>query len=317
MLFDLELQEKKTEANFYAHLDAAMIGQTMLANTRSTGAIYKRSRKALSADGIDSIMVQLYLSGATDFDSPQIYSEVLQGDIIVYDLAKPVANNNTNFNNLSILFPRELIESYLPTVSRWHGQVLPRNRPLTKLLKQHMISLHKLGGELTIETSVCTQRTLLDLASSALQHSADILPKHAETLPTALLIEIKQFIRKNLHKFDLYPSTIASAFHLSRAQLYRVTEPLGGLSSHIREQRMRHALQLIQSAQHHHLSIAEIGYQCGFSCPNSFSRNFKKFYNFSPRDARSAPHLALKAANESGINGPDRSYESWVKSLSL
>lgn len=317
VLFDLEAHDKENLNKFEAHLDAFMFDQIMLARTRSNSAQYTRSNKMISADGIDSIMIQLFVKGEVDFDNGQFRTHVNAGDIAIFDLARPVDNFNTDFDNLSALFPRELIESYIPTVGKWHGQVLPRNRPMTRLLRNHMLSLYQIGPDITNESCASIQRSLLDLTSSALQHSADILPAGAETLPATILMEVKKYIRINLANPELSPNTLCAAFGLSRAQLYRVTEPLGGISNYIRDQRLKRSSSDLQNPALKHLSITEIGYNWGFSDHGTYTRSFKKYFGLLPKDVREMGSINQIASTQRTPSEVDRNYEDWVRSLAL
>jgi AraC-like DNA-binding protein len=317
VLFDIEAHDKKNLDKFEAHLDAFMFDQIMLARTKSNAAQYVRSNKMISADGIDSIMVQLFVKGEVDFKSNDVRTGVTAGDIVIFDLARSVDNFNTDFDNLSALFPRELLESYLPTAGKWHGQVLPRNRPMTRLLRNHMLSLYQIGPEITNESCASIQRSLLDLTSSALQHSADILPATAETLPATVLMEIKKHIRLQLHNPELSPNTLCQAFGLSRAQLYRVTEPLGGISNYIRDLRLKRSFSDLQNPTLKHLSIAEIGYNWGFSDQGTYTRSFKKYFGLLPKDVREMGAMNQLITTTNKPSDVDRNYEDWVRKLAL
>ncbi|MFC4992929.1 helix-turn-helix domain-containing protein [Rubritalea tangerina] len=294
-----------------------MFDQIMLARTRSNAAQYVRTQKAINADGIDSIMVQLFIKGEVDFRAGKIRTDVQAGDIAIFDLARPIDNFNTDFDNLSALFPRELIESYIPTAGKWHGQVLPRNRPMTRLLRNHMLSLYQIGPQITNESCASIQRSLLDLTSSAFQHASDILPATAETLPATILMEIKKHIRLHLASPNLSPNSLCQAFSLSRAQLYRLTEPLGGISNYIRDQRLKRSFSDLQNPEFLHHSIAEIGYKWGFSDHGSYTRSFKKYFGLPPKEVREMRHLNHQINKPSTKDDIDRNYEDWVRSLSI
>lgn len=317
VLFDIEAHDKKNLNKFEAHLDAYMFDQIMLARTRSNAAQYVRTNKMLRSDGIDSIMVQLFIKGEVDFRTGKRQLDILPGDIAIFDLSQPIDNFNTDFDNVSLLFPRELLESYIPTAGKWHGQVLPRNRPMTHLLRNHMLSLYQIGPELTNESCASIQRSLLDLTSSAFQHTADILPTTCETLPATILMEVKKHIRTNLVNTELSPTSICTTFSLSRAQLYRITEPLGGISNYIRNQRLKRSFADLQNPALRHLSITEIGYNWGFNDHGTYTRSFKKYFGVLPKDAREMGSLNQHTTSTTKAETIDRNYEDWVRSLAL
>ena len=316
VIFDAEAHDKKNVPQFEAHLDSFMFGQIMLARHRTSAAKYIRSKKAIDTDGIDSILIQFYLKGGLSNRSGKLTTEAADGDVIIFDLSKPTSVFNPDFDNICALFPRDLMESYLPTISKWHGQVLPRDRPMTRLLRQHMLSLYQIGSQTTNENSGSIQRSLLEITSCAIQGSADTLPASSEALPTAILFEIKRWIRSNISHPDLSPNSLCSTFSLSRTQLYRITEPLGGISNYIRNQRLKRSFTDLQNPKLNHHSISEIGYKWGFSNQGSYTRSFKKYFGLVPRDVREMVNLNQFAQTNKPVENLDRNYEDWIRSIS-
>lgn len=317
VLFDIEAHDKKNLNQFEAQINAFMFDQIMLARARSNAAHYIRSHQSISSDGIDSIMVVLFIKGDIDFRYNGNHSQIRAGDIVICDLALPATNFHSDFENLTLLFPRELLESYIPTASRWHGKILPRNRPITRLLRNHMLSLYEIAQDVRTRSAASIQRSLLDLTSAAFQHSTDILPAYTESLTAPLLMEIKKYIRLNLTDAELGPDSLCSTFSLSRAQLYRITSTLGGISNYIRDLRLKRSFADLQNPALRHLSIAEIGYNWGFNDHGTYSRNFKKHFDLLPKDVRELGAGNQLVTTDDSSDQVDRNYENWVRSLSL
>lgn len=317
VIFDVELDKKHAPRSFTAEVEAFMFDQVMLAKTESIAAGYNRRRTDIGADGIDMIMIQLYVKGEELVRCGQDITHVKTGDIIVYDLNKEALSQTSDFINLSVIFPRDMIESYIPTVSHWHNKVLPRERPMTQLLKNHILSLYQVGPKITNESCAGLQRSLLELTSSALQHSADILPKHKESVSGAVLLEIKKWIQQNLSNPELSLNSICGAFGTSRAQLYRITEPLGGLMNYVRDQRLKRALYDLKDPTLNRLSVTEIGFRWGFNDAGTFTRNFKRQFGFLPKEAREQQNLNASILNKDRSQKSELGYDDWVRSLAL
>ena len=73
--------------------------------------------------------------------------------------------------------------------------------------------------------------------------------------------------------------------NLSRAQLYAKIKNLTGQApvEHIRMIRLECSCELLRTTE---LTIAEIGYEVGFSSPAYFSKCFKDQYNMTPNEFR-------------------------------
>lgn len=316
VLFQVDRERQLREQDFEAHLEIFMFDQVMLMHAQSDEASYQRDPKDILADGMEMIMLQLYIKGDAEFKSGKNATYLQTGDIVVVDLNQEAHFYITAFEKISVLFPRELIDEYIPSASLWHGKTLPRNRPMTNLLKSHMWSLYELGPNITMASCADLQRSLLNLTSSALQSSSDNLARSAEIIAATQLQEIKKYIRHHLANPSLSPDTIASAFGLSRAHLYRLAEPLSGITNHIRNQRLKRCWKELQNPGNNHLTITELGFKWGYNDAGTFTRNFKKAFGMLPKDARALGKLnkAHPPLFEEGEN-PSRNYESWIRSL--
>lgn len=107
------------------------------------------------------------------------------------------------------------------------------------------------------------------------------------------------------------------AFGLSRAQLYRLTEPMGGVMKYVKELRLERCMSCLKHPDYMRHSIAEIAYKWGFNDVGTFTRSFKKHYQILPSDVRA---LATQQGQMSSHGIPKtieehREYEVWVKSL--
>jgi len=177
------------------------------------------------------------------------------------------------------------------------------------------MSLHDLAPKISNGNSANLQRSLLQLTGSAFNAANEDLSQFSDVVSATLLQEIKKFIRINLAKSKLSPNSICSSFGLSRAHLYRVTAPLGGVMDYIRNQRLRRSMKELQSPKFSHVSISELAFKWGFNDSGTFTRSFKRYFGMLPKDARESAtqsHQILKNIDDSETN---RDYETWVRSL--
>jgi AraC-like DNA-binding protein len=84
---------------------------------------------------------------------------------------------------------------------------------------------------------------------------------------------------------NLSSKMLCAALGVSRSRLYRLFEPLGGIASYIRKQRLlrtRDALSDIADGR----SISRIAEQWGFVDASAYSRTFRHEFGISPKEAR-------------------------------
>ena len=120
--------------------------------------------------------------------------------------------------------------------------------------------------------------------------SADDAELHRHTQPSnhELLNHVVAFVMANLPKGDLSLETLADELSLSGSQLNRRIKLLTGVTAqqYVLQVRLEHARLLLQ--EHPGMSVAEIGFQCGFESAASFSRAFRRAFGVAPSQFRTA-----------------------------
>jgi AraC-like DNA-binding protein len=101
------------------------------------------------------------------------------------------------------------------------------------------------------------------------------------------LARVKRLIRENIGAATLGPARLCAAAGMSRSQLYRLFEPLGGVARHIQRERLAFARRRLADPADRS-GIARIAEAAGFFEPSTFSRAFRQEYGVSPREFRAA-----------------------------
>lgn len=287
MIFDVEKSPVADEAPFHATFDLFHFGQSVLGDLTASTGRYVRTRRKVARDGLDAILLQLFLEGGVQFGVGRRTTYAQAGDIVVFDLAQPVDNINTKFRHLTSMWPRAAIEEVLPDIERWHGHALPKDNPAVAILRQHMASCFDMAGHLNQEQGLRVETATLALAGAAMT-GAD-LTDDSEAYPAmaeVLTYQIKRYIRENLASPFLSPAQIARRFGISRTRLYQLLEPVGGISNYQRHLRLQRCLTDLQNPELAKLQISEIAYRWGFSQLATFNRNFRKAFDITPGEAR-------------------------------
>lgn len=287
VIFDHEVAPIRDARPFHATFDVYNFGHSVFASLDASPGRYVRSTRKVSRDGMDSILLQLFLEGGVQFGVGQRTTYGETGDIVVFDLAQPVDNINRRFRNITTLWPRPAIEMVVPDIERWHGRCLPRNTPSVTLLRQHMISSYQLAGRFTRREGRRVEEATLALAGAAMTgKQIPIGPAEDPPMKEMLIYQIKRHIRQHLGDSDLSPEQIASRFGISRRHLYQLLEPLGGIARYQRHLRLQRCLADLQSPEHSHLRVSEIAYRWGFRNATTFNRSFRATFGITPSDAR-------------------------------
>ncbi len=323
VVFDAENAPVEDAEPFHATFDVYNFGHCVLAGlTASTGRYVRSTRKA-SRDGMDSILLQLFLEGSVQFGVGGRTTYADAGDIVVFDLAQPVDNINLKFRNLTLVWPRPLIEPVVPNISRWHGHTVPRDNPSFTLLRQHMLSSYKLAPRFTPQEGLHVAEATLALMGAAM--AGDCLPETALEAPAmtkTLTYQIKRHIRENLGSADQSPEQIAHQFGISRRRLYQLLEPFGGIARYQRHLRLQRCLADLQNPAMAHQNISEIAYRWGFKHAATFNHNFRQAFGIKPSEARSpdraghhtfAPSPPLPRKEEHSL----AEHQQWFRAIGI
>jgi AraC-like DNA-binding protein len=104
--------------------------------------------------------------------------------------------------------------------------------------------------------------------------------------PLQSFVTICRFVEANLGARDLGVDKLAKTFGLSRASLYRLFEPVGGVASYIRTRRLARARQELTAPGLEDRRIGPIAYRAGFQSIPAFNRAFRAAYGQTPRSTR-------------------------------
>lgn len=98
---------------------------------------------------------------------------------------------------------------------------------------------------------------------------------------TNFLRHVDLVIERNLQNEFFSTDELAAAVFLCRMQLYRRMKKETGISAsqYIRKYRLERAAELLMNSN---LSIADIGWEMGFSWPAYFTRCFKDYFGLCP-----------------------------------
>lgn len=315
VIFDPSLDGRHDPALFRAELHAAMYGQVFCGRIDSVTQRFDRSEQKIIADGLDHYIVQVFKSGYCEVVDGNTTRTVRPGDIYIIDAAAPLEAVDYAFEHVTMMIPRDFLADRLVSPDGHHRRIIPGHTPLARLLYDYIITLDAIAPMTPLNERELMVDPFLSLTERLLNHHGPEIGLDADNLAInqALLSTIRRFIDVNLGDKRLKPDMICAAHGLSRSALYRLFEPLGGVSNHIRSRRLRHAMKDLLDGGNQNLLIYEIAYRWGFSSETDFTRAFKRKYGISPRMAR-ARHMAafVNARHEAAMF----EYETWVRNLS-
>lgn len=313
-LFDVECEREKREAGFFARIDSGLFGDMMLAEASTITQRCSRSTQAIARDGMDHYMIQLYLAGGKQADYRRGSISAGRYDLVVHDLSQEFWSLTDGTHNLSLIVSRNILGAALKRPDDQHMRVLSPAEPLAELLSAHLLTQHRLAGELTMAQAAEVGTATIALVAACLNGTACGTPGGTEGVTFARMTRIKRMIEENLADPGFSAEKIARMAGVSRSRLYAMFEPLGGVAGYTRERRLRRAFTALTHPRHGHRPIYDIALASGFLSESAFSRAFRRRFGVSPRELRRTG----RASGMPDVPGfLDRRYEHWVQHLSL
>ena len=122
------------------------------------------------------------------------------------------------------------------------------------------------------------------------QPDDDVLPvDDADTLSDAdrdFLSQLVAIVKRDMEHGNVAVENIAGEMCLTRAQLNRRMKSIVGTTTHDYVMRIRMEQARLLLTSQNELSVAEVGFRCGFDNATSFSRAFRQIFGTSPSNYR-------------------------------
>lgn len=172
---------------------------------------------------------------------------------------------------------------------------------------------NSLYNRLKSESDPLSMRTM-DLFLASIKIALGVHPQREDIRLQSrelLFRHIERFIFSNLGSASLNSASILGQFGVSRASLYRMFSPLGGVSSYISKLRASNALIDIWQNKAHRGSVREAQERWGFQSGNDFNRTVTRLFGNSPRrllDSSRPDNPRLGSASDFAFNFVDMRF---------
>lgn len=312
-IYAADASHVRARSSFGAEMTGYLFGDVAIASDRSSAAVFERTTQTIARSGIDHISVLVYSAGGCALDIEGRAAELHVGDVCIFDMTRRSAVRAPDHANLAIVLPRALLAPHVADIDGLHGLILRRSTPLNTMLVSHMQTFFAEAPTLGLSDARAAAAGTAALVAAFAGPSAegrDTIAQAAASLQAA-----RRTIEENLHDPDLGPDFVCRQLGMSRAKLYRLFEPIGGVSHYIQERRIARAYRIITDPAHARERVGAIAARCGFSNASVFSRAFRQAFGMSPAELRDAVGRAETA--DIGLAG-DSAFETmrrWLLGL--
>jgi AraC-like DNA-binding protein len=277
------------------------LGNLSLATIEVSSWVCERDESIMARRNSDRLCLAYFPDGRHRVNADGLAPELDAGDILVTSADRALWMASTGHSKCSLTIDRALVEPLVGDIEACHGQVLRAGTPMNGLVASHMTALTRQAGAFSASEVPLVARATAALIAAGLGPSADGREIAARGVSAAMLRKVRLAIDRDLADPALSPDVVARRCGMSRAALYRLAEPLGGVSRYIHERRLARAHREITDLVHSRERIGTIASRWGFDDLAVFSRAFRARYGRTPSEAR---HEALGGATDRSDSRP-------------
>ncbi|MET2829838.1 helix-turn-helix domain-containing protein [Mesorhizobium shangrilense] len=124
-----------------------------------------------------------------------------------------------------------------------------------------------------------------NLLAACLTLSRDHIVEARNAIDAVIVERASKMIAQKLNDPDLTPDRLCRDIGVSRSRLYRVFEPVGGVSNYIRRKRLLKTRDILADSSDGR-PIWIVAEEWGFTDPSMYSRMFRKEFGITPKEAR-------------------------------
>lgn len=274
-------------AGFAAEMSTWTLGPFALKRTRSPAMRYTRDRAQVRRDQIDHWFVSYLQSGSLtgQVDGVAATATAVAGIPYLYGLQDSCVVDRSAVDWIMLYVPRDAAPELGPALEACRLQAL--DGPTGRLLGSFLVHL---AAELPALTAADLPRVVeatRALLAAAVAPGRDGLGAGRAQIEAVQLTRIKALIRENLRSPRLNPERICRLAGVSRSQLYRLFEPLGGVAHHIQTERLRQVHRVLADPLGTR-EIHRVAEDAGFYDASTFSRAFRREFGYAPSELRAA-----------------------------
>jgi len=244
-------------------------------------------RNILPEDPNDYLCLTIYQQGRQTFHQAGRTIEISGKALMVWDASIPSEFENARTTEVrTLMLPKALVEKLYGPSSELVGYNSQSNSICVEALYSHINYVHECFEYISSDRRMNAIFSIIELMSACLEPNGEAGGQ--TRYQSDILKRAKCWIRANLEE-EISIMDLANEFGMTPRALQHAFASIGTtFSAFVRTERLNHAAAALQSPHFKRESITEIAFRFGFSDSAHFSRSFKRQFNISPREYRSA-----------------------------
>ncbi|UVK42891.1 helix-turn-helix domain-containing protein [Mesorhizobium sp. AR07] len=286
---DTELLQERSHS-FPAHETVWDLGPLAVMFLNLPGNGYRYRWRHLKNPSVDNWYLSLPLSKGRYTGNWQVVKTTLQS------FAEPYECVTENDALLALFLPRDL-----PFIQSSRIEIREESK---SLLADYMLLLHRSLSDLRAVGVSHIATATTNLLAACVSPSHDRVTEAQRVIDAVIVERAAKIIAQRLNDQSLTPDKLCRELGVSRSRLYRMFEPVGGISNYIRHQRLLKTRDILSDSLDGR-PISTIAGDWGFMDPSAYSRMFRKEFGITPKEARVEGWGGAQAATLQQISQPD------------
>ena len=285
-MYDFEIVGENAQKEFALESFGTSFAGIGLSRATSKASIFRRTSATISQSGLDTVTLLCYTKGCLTLSTTGEIQLIPTGEFVVLDMSQPFTITASDYENIALSIPRQLLEPHLPAVDSVHGMVIDRTSPFLTHLVTNLILICDELGRFTLRDAPLLAQFITHLVAVAINSALERKTPKATSSDFSTLQKLRRAIEQELGNPELSVKSLTLRHGISRTTIYRLFEPLEGVQNYIQQRRLARIYQTITDPAHDSEKIGIIASRYGFSNATNFSRSFRSLYGISPREAR-------------------------------
>jgi AraC-like DNA-binding protein len=292
-------------SGFQAESQSWQIGGCMVSRVRAPALWVERQKTHIRRYPLHHWVITLSRRTTSSIGSGNV---VPPGTPVVLSLADELTCERAEDERLQLYISRDKFADLAPVLER--GTAL--NTPLGSLLGDYLVLLARILPDVGPDELPRLGDAIEAMVAACLAPGQDRACSAEPQIDLVRRERVRDVVRKYLRSPRLSPLALCHLLSLSRSKLYRLMDAEDGVARYIQRQRLIDAYALLSDPSNDR-PIRGIAEELCFPEMSGFSRAFRREFDCSPRDVRTARRQDAPRTQDSDVAG--RSLRSLLSAL--
>ncbi|WP_137124309.1 helix-turn-helix domain-containing protein [Roseomonas sp. HF4] len=269
------------------------LGAMALSHVHAAPARFHRSARHIRRDSIDHWIISYVRTGSQTIRAGTSVTATSPRSPHILAMHEPLEGQRETVEWLALFVSRDLFPELAPMIDAATGR--PIDGALGGLFGSYLdrlVDVMPLMTEAELPRAAEATRAMIAACVAPSGATQEAARTHMES---TRLARLRGIIRQNLRSPTLAPRRLCSLGGVSRSQLYRLFEPLGGVARYIQAERLRHIHRALCEPSDRR-DIVRIAEDHGFYDASTFSRAFRREFGATPTEVRRAAQAGERNA---------------------